>query len=181
MNTINKRSTSSQDKKNQEQTVGCSTRIHTNATWLVVALHLSAMVLIFSTISRFFTKFVLENLGNNFWASSLSKSEGEWYLPRLYNIQKNTISIKVEHNRDGDQPADHTGLNHGKPRGMGQKIDLIHSIHTQRIQIKSPVISISMADICDPFGGQLRYHLLPYQSISVGWAEKYKISFQLFE
>ena len=74
----------------------------------------------------------------------------------------------LEHNRDGDQPADHMGLNCGKPGGMGQKIDPIHSIHTQRIRIKGPVISISVADIHDPFGGQSRHHLLPYQSISVG-------------
>jgi hypothetical protein len=57
---------------------------------------------------------------------------------------------QVEHNRDGDQPADHMGLNCGKPGGMGQKIDLIRFICTQRIWIKDPVISISMADIHNP-------------------------------
>ena len=70
-------------------------------------------------------------------------------------------NTELEHNRDGDQPADHTGLNCGKPRGMGQKIDLIRSICTQRIWIKGPVISISVADIRDLFGRQSRHYLLP--------------------
>jgi len=107
-----------------------------------------------------------------------------WFLCLMHSPHYMLPSIclcSLEHKQDGDQPADHMGLNHGKPRGMGQKIDPIHSICTQRIRIKGSVISTSMADIRDPFGKQSRHHLLPYQSISVGWAEKYKISFQLFE
>ena len=93
-------------------------------------------------------------------------------LPRGWKIHfvimNNQPVPTLEHNRDGDQPADHTGLNCGKPGGMGQKLDLIHSIHTQRIWIKGPVIFISVVDIRNLFGGQLQHYLLPYQSISVG-------------
>ena len=42
----------------------------------------------------------------------------------------------IEHNRDADQPADHMGLNRGKPEGTGQKFDPIHSIRTWGIRIK---------------------------------------------
>jgi hypothetical protein len=46
------------------------------------------------------------------------------------------VRHQVEHNRDADQPADHMGLNRGKPEGTGQKFDPIRSIRTWGIRIK---------------------------------------------